>query len=68
MSREYPIVKRPDRRYPLPDDTRTLDRPWSDVEHNRNARVDLFRRGHRPTDDPTRKNPNISPSNLPSKL
>jgi hypothetical protein len=68
MIRDYPVIRSPIRRYPLPDRLTDLDKPWPDVSYNRHTRVDLFRRGHSPTDDPTRENPNISPSNILSKL
>ena len=68
MSRDYPVVKEPVRRYPLPQNLNDLDEPWYEEEHNRHARVDLFRKGHEPTDDPLKKKPNISPSNILSKL
>ena len=68
MKRDYPIEKSPTRRYPLPDDIKELDKPWADVDMRRNARVDLFRKGHTAKDDPTRRKQNISPSKILSKL
>lgn len=68
MSQEYPVIRTPVRRYPLPKNIRELDKPWPDIIAKRHARVDLFREGHSPEDDPTRVKPNISPSNILSKM
>lgn len=68
MPSDYPIIRKPFRIYPLPDDIRDLDGPWSKEDKKRHARVDLFRKGYSYGEDPRRINPNISPSNILSKL
>ena len=62
------IIRKPRRLYPLPDNLKELDRPWSEENYGRYARVDIFQEGYKSGDDPTRKSPAISPSSILSKL
>lgn len=51
----YPIIRRPTRPYPLPKRLKELDEPHSEADKRRYARVDRFKDGYDPTEDPTRK-------------
>lgn len=68
MPTDYPVIRAPKRLYPLPVNIRDLDDPWPKENRRRYVRVDVFREGFTPGDDPTRVNPNVSPSNILSKL
>ena len=54
MAARYPIWRKPVRRYPLPTNIRELDEPHAECVRLRYARVDRFKDGHDPDEDPTR--------------
>ena len=65
---DSPAIRKPLRGYPLPSKLRSLDKPWHESISRRHTRVLLFKEGHTSTDDPTKDKPNVSPSNILSKL
>ncbi len=64
-----PVIRKPKRRFPLPENIRDLDRPWSDVESARHIRIDhIFKHGFRTGDDPRIIRAPRSPSKILPKL
>jgi hypothetical protein len=64
------IVRKPLRRYPLPDTLNELDTPHSEIIASRYARVNPFAEGYDKTadEDPLIVKPPVSPSNILSLL
>lgn len=66
------FVRKPVRRYPLPEIISELDYPWRGVDEKRHARADQFQEGYdKDTDrglNPNVVKPAISKSDLLSKM
>lgn len=64
------FVRKPTRRYPLPQNLKELDNPWAGANENRYARVDRFQEGYTidSGDNPMITPPSGSKSNILSKL
>jgi hypothetical protein len=60
MRPAYPIIRKPKRRYPLPDNLRELDYPHAECVRRRHARVDRFNDGYDSDEDPLRRRNRVS--------
>lgn len=62
------VIRKPTRFYPLPQNIRDLDKPWSAAATARHTRVDIFKEGFTPGDNPFVNRAGRSPSDILTKL